>query len=300
MLAIGNKKYRNLQEQVGWNTEQIEKIFEFLDGINVSDNVVVVGDISTPLTTEQLEIVNREVAFIVYNGELYFKRNQDSFYIYFDIIFQVTSGTIITLTSSEIAVTKSNGALGITNSTDYVYSKTQVDSLLSAKADLTYLSAQLALKADLTGANFTGAITSPSIIEDMGPQYYISTTGKNAAIDLVYCGVCKNGNKITFVVAGTITPSANITSPTSMYGIYFYMPASVGSKLFPMLSSQVLDYKDMELFVNDYSNIQCKSVVYKRSDQHIQTLYTVDGLTGGVSYAFRQEVTFLLSDNLAS
>ena len=87
MLVIGNKKYRNLQEQVGWNTEQIDKIFDFLDGINVSDNVVVVLDISTPLTTEQLEIVNREVAFIVYNGELYFKRNQDSSYIYFDIIF---------------------------------------------------------------------------------------------------------------------------------------------------------------------------------------------------------------------
>ena len=44
MLSIGNKKYRNLQEQVSFNSEQIDKIFETLDGLNVQDNVVYVSN----------------------------------------------------------------------------------------------------------------------------------------------------------------------------------------------------------------------------------------------------------------
>lgn len=304
MLVIGNKKYRNLQEQVGWNTEQIDKIFEFLDGINVSDNVVVVGDISTPLTTEELEIVNREVAFIVYNGELYFKRNQDSSYIYFDIIFLVTSGIVITLTSSEIAVTKSNGALGITNSTDHVYSKTEVDSLLSAKADLTYLNLQLALKADLSGANFTGNITAPSIIENMTGYSFLKTTSADLTITYSYAGVVKNGNKITFAIAGIINFSAIPDLDLAQLG-RFQIPSSVGAKLFPFSLSGVdaLSNSRLELATNYYTYKVAPLLVVKNSNTEIAArIYALSGLSLSLNtnYYFRFESTFLLSDNLAS
>lgn len=154
MLVIGNKKYRNLQEQVGWNTEQIDKIFEFLDGINVSDNVVVVPDLSYILNQDELDIINRQVAFIVYDGKLYIKKGADSSTAYFDVVFSITGSTTITFNGSEIQVTLSNGALGIINSTVSTYSVSQIDSLLSAKASVTYVDTQLALKADKNNIPF--------------------------------------------------------------------------------------------------------------------------------------------------
>lgn len=303
MLVIGNKKYRNLQEQVGWNTEQIDKIFEFLDGINVSDNVVVVLDITTPLTTEELEIVNREVAFIVYNGELYFKRNQDASYIYFDIIFQVISGTIITLTSSEITVTKSNGALGITNSTDYIYSKTQIDSLLSAKADSSYVSAQLALKANLAGADFTGSITAPSIIENMTGYSFSLMSPADLTENITYAGVVKNGNKITFAISGTIniTNVANVSENLA----YFTIPTSIANKLYPVSITglgAVLDEKRVS-FIDIANNSIIDKNVYLFKNNYgslFVSLLGTGSMTAGHDYFFRYEVTFLLSDNLAS
>lgn len=294
MLVIGNKKYRNLQEQVGWNTEQIEKIFQFLDGINVSDNVVVVTDISTPLTTEELEIVNREVAFIVYNGELYFKKNQDASYIYFDIVFKVSGSTVITLASSEITVTKSNGALGIVNSSVSTYSKSEVDSLLSAKANTSYVDSQLALKANLSGANFTGAITGPSIIEDMvGYSADVKTaTGPTP----VYAGIVKNGNKLTLAYAfeyevATLQGGQDI--------IDFIIPASIGQKLFPSFSTY-LEVKNIQVASSGTSVSDMLTRVMKPNDTTIRINIRDDGLSTSTKYYCRIESTFLLSDNLAS
>ena len=302
MLVIGNKKYRNLQEQVGWNTEQIDKIFEFLDGINVSDNVVVVLDISTPLTTEELEIVNREVAFIVYNGELYFKRNQDSTYIYFDVVFSVSGSTVITLTSSEITVTKSNGALGITNSSASTYSKSEVDSLLSGKADTSYVSSQLALKANLTGANFTGAITAPSIIEDMSGYGASLNTIAGLTIEKVYVGVVKNGNKITFVFAVNFTKTDAALSVQQKVGS-FIIPSSIGDKLYESSVGlyEFLDNKVVPAWDSYTSKVDIISYIDKVSSTAIDVyIFNVDDLVVNTKYYYRYEATFLLSDDIAS
>ena len=46
MLSIGTKEYRNLQEQVGYNTECIIKIAKAVDDLNVVENVIKLeGDI---------------------------------------------------------------------------------------------------------------------------------------------------------------------------------------------------------------------------------------------------------------
>lgn len=240
MLVIGNKKYRNLQEQVGWNTEQINKIFEFLDGINVSDNVVVVLDISTPLTAEELEIVNREVAFIVYNGELYFKRNQDSSYIYFDVVFSVSGSTVITLASSKISVTKSNGALGITNSSSNVYSKTQVDTLLSSKADISYVDAQLALKANLSGADFTGAVTAPTFKQSQFnfSRVFNLSADQDLTISNIYNRFAEINNVLHLIVNISLT---NNTGESKILGSGYGFIGFASLTLDQEIASKIID-----------------------------------------------------------
>lgn len=146
-----------------------------------------------------------------------------------------------------------------------------------------------------------GAITGGSIIENM--EGYSFTQSDNSAthpevtMTINYAGVVKNGNKITFVIAGSIVSSVDKTT-ISLYTGRFYFPSAIGNKLFPMLSSQVLDIKQTPLFLNDYTYTPLLSVIYKRSSQHIEGLLSNITLTAGTSYAFRQEVTFLLSDSL--
>ena len=171
MLSIGNKKYRNLQEQVGFNTEQIEKIFDVLDGLAVTDNVVAIADLSDNLNADQLEIVQKSVAFLVYAGQLYIKKSEDASNAYFDIVFTISSsGGVISFNSKEIEVDLSTGALSQTTSTNSTYSSSQIDTLVGAKADTTYVDTQLALKADLSGATFTGNVVLPSINGETTPS----------------------------------------------------------------------------------------------------------------------------------
>ena len=300
MITLPNGKVcRSLPEQVAANMNNIQDILNILDGLNIQDNVVAVGDISQILTADELEIVERPVAFILYNNNIYIKKNESGGMAYFDIIFTIVATTVISFNSSEIEVNLSNGALGITNATVSTYSATDIDTALNAKADLTYVNTELAKKANLAGANFTGAITAPSIIEDMSGYVY-NSAGTEAEVQLDYIGAVKNGNKLTFVLFGSITP----TSSSSSYSIAsFTIPSQVGAKLIPATIggiSNAIDFKKVQ-FIEETQNVvkDCSVRFSKYSD----TSYTVfllanHGLTVGTKYIFRYEATFLLSDSL--
>lgn len=307
MLSIGNKKYRNLQEQVGFNTEQIEKIFEILDGLNVQDNVVVVPDMSYILSQEELEIINREVAFIIYDNQLYIKKSQDASLAYFDIVFSISgSSTVISFNSKEIQVTLSNGALGIVVSTVSTYNQTQIDSLLSAKASITYVDTQLASglasKANLAGANFTGSITAPSIIENMtNYSFDKQTLPVNFTLEYVYAGIVKNGNKLTAVIAMNITRTGTVPDATNVGR--FNIPSAVSAKLFPVQIGgyNVLDMHKINASKDGINWTELLSRVYKGNNEFsvFLTATTLNALDINEKYYVRYEITFLLSDNLA-
>lgn len=142
MLNIGRKTYRNLPEQVGFLTGEVSKIWEALDGMDVYDNVIILETLD-PLTPAQLEIINKPVAFIVYSNTLYMKRGVSGSNIYFDAVFQVTGGTNITFSSSEIAVSYPLGTLTQTNNTSVTYSKSELDALLSGKLDASAVLSKL-------------------------------------------------------------------------------------------------------------------------------------------------------------
>lgn len=161
-LDIDNKVYRNMQEQVAHNASNIQKIKDFLDGLDVEDTVIVLESLSS-LNSEQMKVAEQPLAFIIYDEAIYLKAKEDANYFYFERMMKMELATVITLSSAVIQVTKLNGATGITVSSVNVYSKSQIDTFLGLKANITYVDTELARKADLSGATFTGAVKAPTL-----------------------------------------------------------------------------------------------------------------------------------------
>ena len=294
------KIFCNLPEQVAKNASDIKKIAAVLDGLNIQDNVVAIADISQILTRAELDIVEKPVAFLYYSDQLYIKRNEVSGSAFFDVIFSISGSTVISFTSKVIEVVLTTGALILTTSTYSTYSKTELDTQLVLKADITYVGTQLATKADLSGADFTGGITAPSIIEKMSGYSFAppsSPTGFTITYD--YAGVVKTGNKITFAVAGVINFSA---TPSDKSVGYFLIPSAVGSRLIPTsLFSSTLDIRNIAFANNVYTIKQGIANLGKNSNTSLEIFFRgLSSLSTGVDYYFRYEVTFLLSDNLAA
>lgn len=86
MLSIGNKKYRNLQEQVAWLTSIIE------DGSIIKYSVEL-NNSSGTLTAKQKEILEQEVAFILYDGKIYVKSETENDLIKFAETSEVINNT---------------------------------------------------------------------------------------------------------------------------------------------------------------------------------------------------------------
>lgn len=299
MIVIDGKAHRNMPEQVAKNQEDIKKIFQILDGLNIQDNVVVIDDITVPLTLTELEIINREVAFLVYNDQLFIKKNQDASTAYFDVVFSISGSSVITFTAKEIQVTLSNGGLNLITSTFYSYSKDEMDTLLGAKASISYVDTALLAKANLNGANFTGAITAPSIIENMsGYSFTKKSSDTDKTLTYLYAGVCKNGNKVTFVVFVKVTRLQTITVNSIPLGT-FSIPSSVADKLYPYQGNWLNTLKVYG--ANTYvSGVEIPCLITKGTNAiSIQLNGVNTAMTAETEYLIRVEQTFLLSDNLA-
>lgn len=228
-LNIGNKVYRNLQEQVGYNSEQIDKIFSILDGIDYEDHVVVIEDITTPLDEDEMAIVREPVAFLVYQNKLYFKDSSDSDNYYFSAVIDIEGTNVISIRSFQIAVNISTGELEVLESSFETYSKdeedlkitnlqTMISSIASGSPKGVY-----ATLADLETAFPTGA-EGIYVVSADGHWYYWSgsqwTDGGSylSAPNVVYNdgNILRDylGNNIypdLFKRLNFINPSANIT-----------------------------------------------------------------------------------------
>lgn len=302
-ITLPNGKIcRSLPEQVAANLENIEAIAKILDGLNVHDNVVVIDDITVPLTADELEIVRKEVAFLVYQGQVYLKKTENSTDVYFDLVFSITGTTVLTFNSKEIDVVISTGALTLTTNSVSTYSKLQLDNSLALKADLTYVDAQIALCAKLAGANFTGPITASSIIENMSGYSFTKPSPNNATLEILYAGAVKNGNKLTLVINGYITPTGTMDFHTDL-GI-FTIPQAVSAKLVSVNIGgyYTLDAKQ-ERFLTTFDAGISKTVIVSKVSTN-KLYFTIEGgdstFVANAKYYFRKEITFLLSDSLAS
>ena len=298
---ITDPKKLSMPQQVQKNKDDIAEIKVVIDGLDSLDNVIIVPDISHIMTAEELKSVKQPVCFIVYDNHIYIKKKEESGNAYFDIVFSIIATTVISFQSSEIEVNLSNGALGIVNSNVSTYSNTKVDELLALKTSYTYVDTELAKKASLTGANFTGAITAPSIVENMSSLYrFVPASITGFTITNVYCGAVKNGNKLTFVQFFKITRTGDTN-----YGTLgsFQLPADVAAKLYPTplgvvdtaLASQVISF-----FSDPQTCVDIKTITRKGTNSIENFGYGLTALTLNTEYQARIETTFLLSDPLNS
>ena len=148
---------------------------------------------------------------------------------------------------------------------------------------------------ELLGSGKVPSIKGDEIIENMSGY---SISDKHNDITFTYVGVVKNGNKITFALAGTLNEESH-AGAGYVVPLVFKIPQEIGSKLFPFASSS-LSYGTINMFsaYNTYKTIPL--VFTKTSDTSIYPRFYDSSLTVSTDYYFRCEITFLLSDNLIS
>lgn len=286
MLSIGNKKYRNLQEQVAYNTECIQELAEAVDGITLEDKLVIIANDSGTFTEKDMTVLNGPLAFISDGSKVWLKQSETPSEFVFkaiDIVATEVGGTHFNVGGTKIVVTRATRAYATSDDVIITtFNKTQIEALLSGKADLS-------------GANFTGAITAPTITEIMSGY---SVEGMGTGWTPVYVGAVKTGNKLTLVICGQVTP----TSQTALSLGNFKIPADVGAKLIPyQLGAELfLDNKAIHLFSTNTNAVQILADCQKTSNTTIRfALRFNQNVSIGTTYLFRYEITFLLSDNLA-
>ena len=109
MLSIGNKKYRNLQEQVGYNTECIQQLAEAIDGITLEDKLVIIANDSGTFTDEEMTVLNGPLAFISDGSKVWLKQSETASEFVFkaiDIVATEVGGTHYNVGGSKIVVTR--------------------------------------------------------------------------------------------------------------------------------------------------------------------------------------------------
>lgn len=146
-------------------------------------------------------------------------------------------------------------------------------------------------------------VTGNEIVEKMSGYTFdpLTLDNEHRTLTYTYAGVVKNGNKITFSIAGTIVTKDN--SGSTPFG-RFSIPLAIGNKLYPTTMGSIdniLDIKAMTLSATGYSIKQIPVTTFKTygGTSIEQSMYNLNELTIGTLYHFRYEVTFLLSDNLA-
>lgn len=164
------------------------------------------------------------------------------------------------------------------------------------------LSNSLNITGDLQAVNITG----DSIIENMeGYSFIKAVSTTEVSADTIYAGVCKNGNKITFVVFLKISKLAAVNSRFILG--QFVIPSQIADKLIPstILGETVLNAEYLSI-LDETSVVEKKMLVLDYKDtpnnkiQFLAATGTLNALTQNNSNIIRIEHTYLLSYNMAS
>lgn len=309
MLNIGNKTLMNLQEAVGWLLENNPLPFQ--------STANYVANTEIAMST----LVNPSPAKVRVGSLIFFADSKvstvvgvtsNSFIVsdqYNDLVDDVVYVSNVAINASgHLICTLSNGdtidAGLIKQVSNFSINGSQhliVNYNDGTSTDLgAIFSGNITISGNLTvsGGVSGGAITGDSIIENMSG--YAWTKANSSGADdytLSYVGIVKNGNKITFAIAGSITPS----EARGRVDIgYFSIPTAIGDKIFPINASNDIAFNIVGMFSAYNSKVDAYLVPNKSSAGIMLIKSYLDNLSVGVKYDFRWEITFLLSNNMAS
>lgn len=144
-------------------------------------------------------------------------------------------------------------------------------------------------------------VTGNEIVENMNG--YSFTKPSTSGVEIIYASIVKNGNKLTMVLFGAITPTSIINPDTSTELGTFNLEESVKPKIV-WYTSGSLSYITAEGKVPLTYSVanSIDGQFYFRVDpqgNEVVKVYNKDQLNAGTTYHFRIEQTFLLSDNMA-
>lgn len=135
-----------------------------------------------------------------------------------------------------------------------------------------------------------------------GYEYVPVASGENINKEIVYAGIAKNGNKLTFVVCAKLTKTATISQQGEEL-CKFYVPLDIGAKLIPTQIGvySFLDVRQCLLSNNQLTGLIKPGYVEKNGAQYLRIFVVLDdNLVTDRKYYVRYEVTFLLGENLAA
>ena len=300
MLNIGNKTFMNLQEAVGWLLEN--NALPFQSTANYVANTEIA--MSTLVNPSPAKVrVGSLIFFADSKVSTVIGVTSNSFIVsdqYNDLVDDIVYVSNVAINASgHLICTLSNGDTidaGLIKQVNN-FSINGSQHLIANYNDGTSTD----LGAIFSGnVSISGSLTADSIIENMSG--YVFSNNAPALLNVAYAGAVKNGNKITFAVAGDITPDATFISNGGGNIFDFLIPHAVFEKLYPFYNSPtVVSYKNLLMFVAQNDTATAMTRVQKSTyTDTIATVLLSSGMTAGKTYYFRYEETFLLSDPLNS
>lgn len=305
MLKINGKTFMNLQEAVQWLLEN--NALPFQSSANyIANTEIGMGTIVNPSPAKVrigslIFFADSKVSTVIGLTENGFICSDQYNDLVDDVVYVAN---VQQNASGHLIVTLSNGT---TIDTGLIKQVSSFSINASQHLIVSYNDGTSAdLGAIFTGnVNIAGNLTADSIIENMtGYSYDKDSETSNLTRELVYAGVVKNGNKLTFVIAMNITRTGAMGNYINCGS--FTIPLSVASKLYPSaVINDLLEVQQLQAL----SSFSSDPVIFKGfSFKDLPTKIkfqcwdlTFDSkLTLNTTYYVRYEVTFLLSNNLAS
>ena len=168
--------------------------------------------------------------------------------------------------------------------------------LVENPVDITALEGQ---DISCNSVDADATITGGEIVEKMSGYSFASGTISTLTNEVVFAGVVKNGNKITFVLFAKITRTGESQANRNV-GV-FTIPADIYSKLYPVNFGQYacLNVLDINAYSSFSQSVKLGGYIEKGSNNKLN--FALNGyadLTLNTTYTIRIEQTFLLSDNL--
>ncbi len=151
---------------------------------------------------------------------------------------------------------------------------------------------------NISGTLNATKVTGDEIVENMSGYSAVLGSDTNFTYEKVYVGACKNGNKLTLVVALNLTKGAGAGGFPTLCTIT--IPASVASKLYPTQVGQYnfLDNRVINIFASNTSYVAGVAYVSKNSN-NLMFVMSSANMVENTKYYVRYEATFLLGNDIA-